>query len=101
MSNYNIDSEIVFDYLKGFFLSRHPEFTYLTGDHSFYYSDDRDTIIVYVHNRQITVILDGKKDEVQSVIFSTPIYQIDFSDSDEEREYLLNATYLQPILGLL
>ena len=100
MSNYNIDSEIVFDYLKSFFLSKHPEFTYLLGDHSFYYSDDRDTIVVYVHNRQITVILDGKKDEVQSVVFSTPIYQLNFSDSIEEREYLLNATYLQPILAL-
>ena len=101
MSKINNDGQIVFEYLKGFFLSKYPENTYLLGDHSFYYNDDRDTIIVYVKNNQILVILDGLESEVHSVSYSTPVYSISPYESKEDREFVFNKTYLQPILALL
>jgi hypothetical protein len=94
------DEELVFDYLKKFFIEKYPEYTSVTGDHSFLYQDKRDTVIVYVNNNQIRVILDGNKREVSSVYYSGPIYRLDLSESIGEIEAIINSTYLQPILAL-
>jgi hypothetical protein len=95
------DCSIVFEYLVNFFTMTYPKCVTILGDHSFLYKDDRDTIIVYVNNGQLIVILDGTIEEVRSVFFSTPIYPVDRMLESWEKDFMFNATYVQPILALL